>query len=66
MKLTIEVNLDNAAYHPFDDKDEIAWLDVAQDLREAADTIGSGAAYHFEGGKIKDGNGVTVGQWEIT
>ena len=53
MKLTVNVNMDNAA---FEDPEEIKMIMAV---------IGMKAANGQTGGKIMDSNGNTVGAWEI-
>ena len=60
MKLTLEINMDNAAFG--EDYDNPEWQpEAARILRKVADRIESGS----DGGGIVDINGNKVGEWGI-
>ncbi len=56
MKITIDINMDNAAF-------EESGAEVARILRKLAERLYDPQV--GEGGKLQDINGNTVGQWEV-
>lgn len=71
MKLTLEVSLDNAAFHEDTDAEpSIETLDaygIEFVLHQAIGQIREADAFGGEpGGTLRDTNGNTVGEWSIT